>query len=548
MQIKTLGYCEWSDERLIQLIRSGKAKEILSARGQFVVIAEEQSVTTIVTSHHSVQHYYYAACADSVIHGETVLDVCSGLDGPFRWNYRAIADVLLLDHTIGNDTLYADVQRTPPASVLVFEGGQIRSYLDVSHADPSPFSTSDLCANLQTEVMRWWGQANDVLCLTGGLDSRLLLSVLLKCGERPRLLVCGHRDSHDLRVARAISRKFSLELTECEVTAADFLADAERLVSRTNGQLPLSHWPGVLFPRYLRGTRMFLGFNGEALRSYYDSRGVLSMVRAGLSSHGYFARNLWHQRTALALTDQETASLHPELQIALGQDGWQDRFDRLMPRHLQLGDALDHIFTKVRTPNKSGTDISAISLHTDWVVPFCSDSWVHAARQAPRIWKYGNTLHRNLIHRFEPRLLDFPTDATVPAPTWFRQLSRSVLCRRPPGQTQDHFFDQDQYRSPELVEYCERSLANLHELFDVTEWPRWSDGLRSRLFFSLASMGLWRRMRGSIKKRDSVCETYSQGEGRKFEEGQSGIRTRVCSWTKVAPSTPCSNNHPADGC
>lgn len=493
MHLKKLGYCEWTDERLIQLLRGGKAKDILSASGQFVIIAEEQRVTTIVTSHHGVQHYYYAACADAVIHGETVLDVCVRMDIPFRWNYKAVADALLLDHTIGDDTLCLGVRRTPPGSVLVFQGGQVNSYLDVSHADPTHFSPSDLCSDLQTEVMRWWGQTNDVLCLTGGFDSRLLLSVLLKCGQRPRLLVCGRKESHDLIVARSIARKFALELIECEVTAADFMADAESLVYRTNGLLPVSHWPGVIFPRFLRGARLFLGFNGEAVRSYYDSHGVLSMVRARFPSRGYFARNIWRQRTAVPLTEREGASLHPELRIALGEAGWQDRFDRLMPHNLRLGDALDHVFTKVRTPNKSGIDISAISYHTGWVVPFCSDSWINAARQAPRIWKQWDSLHRDLIRRLESQLLDFPTDATFPAPTLLRQLGLSVM-RRPPGQMQVHFFRQSHYNDPDLIEYCESSLSELHELFDVTEWSKWSDGLRSRLFFSLASMGLWRRM------------------------------------------------------
>lgn len=526
MQIKKLGYCEWSDERLIQLIRSGRAEEILAARGQFVVVADEQSVTTIVTSHHGLQHYYYATCADTVIHGETVLDVCLRLDIPFRWNYRAVGDVLILDHTIGNDTLCLDVQRTPPGSILFFKGGQVRLYLAGSNRDPTDFSVSDLRAKLPTEVMHWWGHANDVLCLTGGLDSRLLLSVLLKCGQRPRALVCGHKESHDVMVARAISRKFSLDLIECEVTAADFLEDAEILVSRTNGLLPVSHWPGVLFSRHLRGARLFLGFNGEAVRSYYDSHGVLSMGRARFPSHGYLARNLWRRRTALPLSEQERASLHPELRVALGEDGWQDRFDRLLPQHLQLGDALDHVFAKVRTPNKSGIDMSAIALHTDWVAPFCSDPWINAAGQAPRIWKLWDSLHHKLIRHFEPQLLKFPTDTP------------HTFLGKPSVPSREHFFDQRHYHNSELVQYFQSTLTELDELFDVSEWSNWSDTLQTRLFFSLASMGLWRHMLGRIKKCESEFHRYRRTEDLKAQGNRNSLSTLTLGYTESSSWRP----------
>lgn len=482
MVLKTLGYCEWPDERLAQLLGSGRAKDVLAARGQFVIVAEDSHRTTIITSRHGVQHYYYTTRADSVIHGDTVLGVCARADLPFKWNFRAVADALTLDHTVGDDTLTPDVQRTSPGSVLVFECGRVTSDRDTTFTDPAPYSASDLCANLQTEMLVWWKQSTDVLCLTGGLDSRLLLSVLLSCGMQPRLLVCGHEESYDLKVARSIARKFGLELVECEVTPADFLADAEGLVRRTNGLLPVSHWPGVLFSRFLQGARLFLGFNGEAGRSYYDPHGFPSILRARLSSHGYSARNLWRQRTTLPLSERERGSLHPELRAALEEDGWQDRMDRLMPKHFQLGDALDHVFTNARTPNKSGIDVSAISLHTRWIVPLCSDSWVSATRKVSRVWKQWDLFHRNLIHRLEPRLLQFPTDTTY------------ALFGTVPGRSRNHFFDQRHYRNPELVEYCANAIDELHELFDVTEWPNWSARLRERLSFSLASMGLWRRM------------------------------------------------------
>ncbi|MFE0036951.1 asparagine synthase-related protein [Streptomyces sp. NPDC059015] len=486
--ITVRGDCEWTVERLRRSIAANAPQEILDARGQFVVVSEEPDRTTIVTSRGGVQLHFYARTRSGVVHGGTVGEVHARSGLPWRWNHQALGDYLALGHVLGDDTVVAGVRRTPPGSVTTIESGEVTLVRDRRRRIADAFSVTALRDALETEVMRSWRGGGDVLCLTGGLDSRLLLSVLLRNGVRPRVLVCGQPRSDDVLIAREIAARFALDLVECQVTATDFLLEADRIAQRTNGVLPVSHWPGVLFARYAEGARLFLGFNGEAARTTYDEIARHRLIRRLMPPDGRFARRKWRLRHDLALTERESEAFHPELREGLAEAACGDRLERLLRVGGGLGAALDHAFATERTPNKTGADLAAVSGFTEWAVPFCTDAWSTLARAVPWYRRGSGSIHRRLIRRLEPALLRFPTEGRGRRR---RPWASAIHQVEPPRR---HFFDQLEYQDARLVAYMRAEAGRLDDLVDWSAIESSGPELRSRLLFSLASVGALRRL------------------------------------------------------
>src|SRR5262249_25643610 len=155
------------------------------------------------TAPYGVVSYFYSVASNSFNHGPTVSDVLGRRHVKWQWNPVAIADLLSLDHLTGCDTLHASVQRTPPGSVLHWDGVKLRQWNATWSEIHDPFgATGDpdlMVGALCDEVARCAGSA-PVLSASAGFDSRVILAALLARGLRPELVVQGHPNSTDRTV------------------------------------------------------------------------------------------------------------------------------------------------------------------------------------------------------------------------------------------------------------------------------------------------------------------------------------------------------------
>ena len=330
--------------------------------------------------------------------------------------------------------------------------------------------------------------------MTGGLDSRLLLAILLAAGERPRLFVCGQEDAFDLVVAQDIAKRLGLTLVTTSVTRDDFLESATMVARATNGLLPVTHWPGVLFAKHVPpGSTLVLGLNGEIARSYYDDQGFSSLMRSLLGSHSEAGRKLWSRRLHRGLTEADRGEVHPALMAQCDYDTEVDRAIRLMGGQRKLGDGLDEAFRFQYGRHKTGADLSALSVMTPWIAPLCSPSWADQISHLARHWRLGSAFHRYAIGRLAPDLLSFPEETsalrTLPR---FPPLQYWLGLRR--GSIRTPFFDQSVYEDPALIECVRQVLPSLNDIISTElQNSLGSSPLRRRLFFQLGAVAFWRR-------------------------------------------------------
>ena len=370
----------------------------------------------IITSPYGVVAYFYSLGPTWFKHGPTVRDVLRNGGLEWQWNVEGVADLLALEHLTGCNTLHAGVERTPPASVLHWDGHALHRWVatwseihDPHGAHGSPDRMVDL---LCEEVVRCAG-SSPVLSASGGFDSRVLLAALLAGGYKPKLVVQGCASSTDRVVVEAMAKEFGLKVSAIELASEDYVGAADKICRITNGTKPASHWHTYIYTAKSYPSaddRFFVGANGEFVRTYFLDKGIVSLV-ANCFPSSLILREFWKKKTKSALKAEELSGVHKELATYL-RDGAHQQAARLAKMHRggSMLHQLDHFYLEERVRHFIGNGLALYGLSVAWRTPFLSVPWVAEAEKLPRSWKLGNNWHRRAIARLCPRLLDFPEE------------------------------------------------------------------------------------------------------------------------------------------
>jgi hypothetical protein len=177
----------------------------------------------VVTDALGVQPLYMLRAGKSLLLASELRAMCaSGLVG-VEADAAGWGQFFAAGNTLGNATLLAGVSRVPPATILEYDPstGHLgsRTYWewpdgppDVTTIDRLP--TGEIVDLLREDVRRYAALSDSsTLLLSGGFDSRILLSVLRREGLRPRSLIFAHAneaEGADGRFAMRIAREFGL--------------------------------------------------------------------------------------------------------------------------------------------------------------------------------------------------------------------------------------------------------------------------------------------------------------------------------------------------
>ncbi len=127
-------------------------------------------------------------------------------------DYSAISELFTLGAILGEDTIVKEIKKTDSNYYFIVEN----SYIKKQSKNLVPFKKLDKYDNSFEQIMRKLlsniNKDSMGAILTGGTDSRVILSYLHYIGIKPELFLTGHTNNPDIPIATDIADKLGLKL------------------------------------------------------------------------------------------------------------------------------------------------------------------------------------------------------------------------------------------------------------------------------------------------------------------------------------------------
>lgn len=281
---------------------------VADAQGEFIVVVYNRANRKLLVFNDSLGRlpFYYHVSNDMVLVSTEVKFIVPYL-AEVRFDRRALAEYLLFRYPLGERTLLEGVCRMPPATVLSVDlhGGTSRTWqshvwnLDSEPCDPGDIAgiTAGLVSTFLDGCRQMAESTKDktvVASLSGGYDSRTVLSGLAKVGAKPvAFTFCNSKFERELPAAKEVARILNLEhhvLPVSEVT--EYGIDKKRwLAYLKDGLNSVNHYGALEFAQLV--SERFQGevseFTGEGGDKVLAPLGF----NTGVNSVAQLARSLY---------------------------------------------------------------------------------------------------------------------------------------------------------------------------------------------------------------------------------------------------------------
>jgi hypothetical protein len=250
-----------------------------------------------------------------------------------------------------------------------------------------------------------------VFCpLSGGLDSRLLLSILRAEGCRPSVYVYGPEDGSDVRIARTIGQAEGFEVRwfdkegYARIEPDAFPALVERTFHDHDG---LPNFGGLFDnggntaardARHAGGALAASGGCGEVFRNFFFLPD--RPIRAETVGRAFFARYSKADATELFDESDFLRGIEDKILGDLGLPGERGRLPRTV---------IEQIYPRVRCRSLFGKEISDEARHGAYMMPFLDHQVVAAGLTLPMHLKNAGRFEAMLIDAIEPALARQPS-------------------------------------------------------------------------------------------------------------------------------------------
>lgn len=414
IHVQVYGYCDKGIDLIKSLIVNSNFSSLSNMGGEYTLVYQYYDEVGIITSPIGAIQYFYYYDGVKFAHAKCILDIINETGLHWEWDWGSLGDLCEQENLTENNTLHKHIKRVPPGSLLKFKVVPVlrsKCFLDgLKIRDVNP---NDAINIFNQEILKLSG-SQPVLSLSGGFDSRAILSSMLAQEIYPRVVTLGDNNCSDMQVARQIAKTFSLEHTVVNLSLDDFLMHAEDIARITNGSKPACHWHTYLYPKKAnvsQANNFFVGTLGEFARCYYFDKGILSLlseVTPKFSQLRFWQLKLARHRT---FRDDERSFLTPELQKQIDSNGKNKR--ALRNALLSKGDFLaggSRYYLEQRVPNFYANGISMYNATSQWRSPFHNTEWLELIWSMSDHWKLGSNWHRLTIQKNYPKLLEFPEE------------------------------------------------------------------------------------------------------------------------------------------
>ena len=418
--LQLIGHADLDETEMLSRFVAEGPESLTRLPGEYVLSIAGNGEQYLISSPFGVAQYYYAISGNRLVGADTMAGVLSEANLPWRWNWTAVADLMMFLHLLGTETLHPNVHRVPPGSTLHFRDGSLRtrSHHTWDAPERDPYTTPHDALKTLNESLARSCSGKPVLSLSGGFDSRVLLSGLLRQGIRPTLLTMGFELSTDVAIVRKIASDFSLPLLCVEIEHDDYFRYGPTIVRLTDGTKNAVDWHTFIYVAKAEiepESTLVVGTCGEIARSFYLDRGIASLLSNSVPGSTWL---FWKAKLVKWMTsrfpDDLTGAFRPELGREFDSEAQTRRLQRLVassPGGLLEG--LDRFYLEHRVPNFYGNGLRLYSATTRTRAPYLDLAWARAVRSLTRRWRLGSSWHRFAIGENCPELLEYPVESEV---------------------------------------------------------------------------------------------------------------------------------------
>ena len=186
ISVKIFGYCDKSIDSIKLLIQDNNFSPLTKMGGEYTLVSYVNNVTRIITSPIGAIQYFYYFDGKRFSHGKCISDIVRDLRLSWVWDWESVGDLCEQENLTENRTMHNSIKRVPPGTILQFDGNltlRTKNFLnDIKQQESSPIDAINI---FNEEVSKWIG-TSPVLSLSGGFDSRAILSSMLKQEIYPR--------------------------------------------------------------------------------------------------------------------------------------------------------------------------------------------------------------------------------------------------------------------------------------------------------------------------------------------------------------------------
>ena len=471
-EIRILGYCELGESEILAKFDAEGAESLRNLRGEYTLVIENSDETYVIVSPVGTLHYYYTVQNGKLYHSDKLVEIIGQSGLAWEWDWRAMGDLCQLEHVMENLSLHRHIKKVPPGSVLNFKDGKLglESRQWVDSIEPGKSDPEEALNALNDEVAYWAGN-NPFISFSGGFDTRVILSSLLKQGIKPNLITRDSDNSFDVMISRQIASKFGLNHDVINMDLDDFFTHASDISVLTNGSMTARHWHTYIYPHKTgigKENTFYVGTLGEFARLAFLDKGFLSKMAAVFPEQAIY--KFWKKKLGrnCTFTDEELKGLAPEFRAQLDDSGRNERSRRLIKLfHHDLLSGFARWVIEQRVPNFNANGVKMYLASTNWVSPFHSREWISEIWRLGDEWKFGSNWHRYAIEKNFPELLAFQEKKGAAKG---RMLPRAPLFYWSPiGQyatSRNENVSENWYRSDKISKFL---IENIDEIGDVID-------------------------------------------------------------------------------
>ncbi len=379
---------------------------------------------------------YYAQVNGGLIFGSGVRALLAEPALPRTVDPVTVNQFLVFDHALDDRTLLSNVRRLPPASLLKFYHNQLNIHPYWVLTYPTLYQKQDEAVYFE-QLKHYLGQAvtrqkpnnqSAGVLLSGGLDSRILLALLLDDGLAAgtfHTFTWGIPGCDDARFAREVAAKVGTQHHFFELKPdwlLDLAVDAVRLTDGLGNIINL-HALATLAEEAQHAQIIYKGFMGDAMFGYalkrqmwadYDDQTRYQVHLGVHNEHGVINYDQAEQKKLF------TEEFQNQVGCAVYQ-AYQEGMDRSGVKQLANQRLYFDLTQRVPRHTLNGVEVARSRMIVR--LPFCDNDLLDFTLTVPPGFHFERYLIKTVFGQTYPKLAQIPfTEANLPLISCAREI------------------------------------------------------------------------------------------------------------------------------